>query len=399
MRFPVIICTGMLAACTAPADMSVAEARSAPTATSPATQDDGTYLDRVDPLGGQWNVLQVGGKDFTQFKASVNFSAGGFLNHSAGCGGGYPAFYQLDGERFRLTRREAIRVGKCGPGSAAQLAAAAESERQLASFLDEAIMWSRPGARTLTLTARDGTRALLARPAEPHPELAGRWQIESIGGKPLVTERRPPTLTIGMGSIGAYADCNSMGSTFTIPAPGRIKVTGSVISTLIGCPPEDAAEDSLMARAMMSATAYRTEGDRLIFTGGPAMVLRRPPRPDRRLAGEYEACGDTLLGGSHEGPVTLAIGEKTISDNAGCTAEFVADGPNLTLSLRQGPACAAPALPYVAGEPVGIGGKISTLAIARPDGFGFTDDGRLVLRTNRGLLNMCRKGSPRPFGG
>ena len=85
-------------------------------------------------------------------------------------------------------------------------------------------------------------------------------------------------------------------------------------------------------------------------------------------------------------------------DNAGCTAEYDADGPRLTLRLAGGPACAAKATPYVPGEPVSVGGAISTLAVARPDGFGFTEDGTLVLRTHRGLLTMCRIGAPPPFG-
>jgi hypothetical protein len=39
------------------------------------------------------------------------------------------------------------------------------------------------------------------------------------------------------------------------------------------------------------------------------------------------------------------------------------------------------------------------LAVAQPDGFGFDEEGRLILRTGRGLLTICRKGSPPPFGG
>jgi hypothetical protein len=154
-----------------------------------------------------------------------------------------------------------------------------------------------------------------------------------------------------------------------------------------------------MTKAMMSATGYRPEGNGLVFTGGPGMVLRRPPASDRRLAGEYEACGNTLLGAYHEGPITLSINERTMRDNAGCTAEYSAAGPNLTLRLGGAPACAAEALLFVPGEPVPVGGAISVLAVTRPDGFGFNDEGRLFLRTGRGLLSMCRKGSPPPLGG
>ena len=365
---------------------------------SGAAVDDGTYLKRIDPLGGQWSVERIGDEDFSRFKGWVNFSAGGFLNHGAGCSGGYPAFYRLDGQSIAITRREPIQVGKCAGASPASRAAAAASERRLASFIDQLAGWEKPDDGTLILTARDGTRAVMTRPVEPNPDLAGRWIIETIGGRPLVTERRPPTLIIGMGSIGVVADCNSMGSQFTIPSPGRIAVDGSVVGTAIGCPPEDSAEDALMVRAIASANAYRLEGGRLVLTGGPGMVARRPPPPDRRLAGEYKSCGNTLLGGYHEGPITLAIDPRTMRDNAGCAAEYVADGPRLTLRLADGPACAAKATPYIPGEPVSVGGAISTLAVTRPDGFGFSDEGQLLLRTHRGLLTMCRVGSPPPFG-
>ena len=371
----------------------------APSAQGAAAVDDGTFLERIDPVGGQWSMERIGGEDFQRFNAWINFSAGGFLNHGAGCSGGYPAFYQIDGRRMTITRREDVRVGKCGSAAPATAAAAAASERRLAAFLDHAVAWERPEDRTLILTTKDGTRAVLTRPVEPQPDLAGRWIIESIGGKAFVTERRPPTLTISMGSIGVVADCNRIGGPFTIPAPGRIAVTTPVVGTEKGCDPEDSAEDALMTKAMTSATAYRFEGDRLVFIGGPGMVMRRPSPPDRRLAGEYEWCGNTLLGAYHEGPITLAINERTMRDNAGCTAEYTAEGPELNLRLADSPACAAKVPPFVPGEPVPVGGEISTLAVTRPDGFGFDDQGRLILRTNRGLLTMCRKGSPRPFGG
>lgn len=45
-----------------------------------------------------------------------------------------------------------------------------------------------------------------------------------------------------------------------------------------------------------------------------------------------------------------------------------------------------------------IGGGISPLAVTRPDGFAFDDEGRLVIRTRRGLLTMCRNAEPQPVG-
>ena len=367
---------------------------------SPSTVavDDGTFLDRVDPLGGQWSVERIGEEDFRRFKGWINFSAGGFLNHGAGCSGGYPAFYRLEGQSIAITRLEPIQAGKCAGADPAGRAASAASERRLAAFIDQLASWQRLDDRTLILTSRDGTRALLTRPIEPNPDIAGRWLIQTIGGQPLVTERRPPMLTIAMGSIGVVADCNSMGAQFTVPAPGRIAIDDSVVGTQIGCPPEDLAEDALMVKAISSATAYRLENDRLILTGGPGLVARRPSPPDRRLAGEYKSCGNTLLGGYHEGPITLAIDARTMRDSAGCVAEYRASGPTLTLRLENSPACAARFTPFVQGEPVPVGGAISTLAVTRPDGFGFNDQGQLILRTHRGHLTMCRVGSPPPFG-
>lgn len=397
MRLLLIFAVATANACTDPAD-TVPTVEPAGALLTYAV-DDGTYLSRIDPLGGQWQIQRIGDHDFTVHDARIDFSAGGFLNHSAGCSGGYPAFYRLIGEQVTITRLEPIQVGKCSAAEAENRTAAAASEQQLAAFVDELAIWSRPDDRTLILTGKDGTRAVLTRPVEPHPELAGRWLIESIGDQPVVTERRPATLLISMESIGAYADCNSMGGLFTIPAPGRISVSGPLVSTAIGCASEDAAEDALMVSGMTSATAYQLQGGRLQFTGGLGMKLHRPPPPNRNLAGQYEACGNTLLGGYHEGPITLAIDNQTMRDNAGCTAAYTAQGPELTLSTQDDPTCANTAPPFEPGYPTGIGGPISMLAVAQPDGFGFDDQGHLVLRTARGLLTMCRKGDPPPFGG
>lgn len=394
-----LLCTSAVAAicaCTPQANSPLAE--TSPSEIARAVVDDGTYLERIDPLGGQWRVRQIGEEDLTRFKAWVTFSAGGFLNHGAGCSGGYPAFYRLDGERLTITRRVEAQIGKCGSAVPTQRTAAIGSERRLTAFLDQAATWSRLDDQTLVLAARDGTRAVLTRPIEPHPELAGRWLIESIAGKPFVTKPRQATLSISHGSIGASANCNSMGGEFTRSAPGRITVTGPLVSTAIGCPPKEAAEDALMAQAMGSVTAYRFDGDRLVLTGGPGLVLYRPSKPNRQLTGEYEACGNTLLGGYHTGPITLVIDEHTMLDNASCTASYRADGPRLTLRLEDEQACTNLEAPFVPGEPVPIGGKISTLAVAQPDGFGFDDQGRLILRTSRGLLTMCRKSSAPPSG-
>lgn len=397
MRTAVPPLLSLLAASCAPPQVSPPLPNAEPVAATEA-KDDGTYLERIDPLGGQWLVEQIGREDFRRFEnANVTFQSGGFLNHGAGCGGGHAAFYRLDGQRLTITRREPVRIGKC-EDSAAGAAAAANSEAVLGRVLDQANTWSKPNSGTLVLRAADGTEALLTRPVEPHPDLAGRWLIETVGGKRFVTERRPAILSINRGGIGAAADCNSLSASFTVPAPGRLVVDGQIIATEMGCPPDDMAEDTLMARAIAGARAYRIEGDRLIISGSPGMTLRRPQPSNRRLAGDYESCGNTLLGAYHEGPITLRFDGSTVSDNAGCRATYRADGPALFLTLSDGPACAAKAPPFPPGEAVPVGGAISTLAVTKPDGYGFTESGQLMLRTNRGLLALCRKGDSRTFG-
>ncbi|MDO1560305.1 META domain-containing protein [Brevundimonas sp. 2R-24] len=400
MRSLCLTALAFICACSAPAEAPAPDTIDAAAASVPIAPvaDDGSYLSQIDPLGGQWRLERIGDEDFARYQAWVNFSEGGFLNHGAGCSGGFPAFYRLEGQRISVTRLEAVRTGLCAAAPAGRRPAAVASERRLAAFIDQISGWSRPDPRTLILAGANGERAVLTRPTEPNPDIAGRWLIERIGGEPLVTEQRPATLSIGMGNIGAYADCNSMGSPFTTPAPGRLQVEGPVMSTAIGCAPEDQAEDELMARAITSATAYRVEGDRLFLTGGPGLAARRPPPPDRRLVGEYEACGNTMLGAYHEGPITLGIDLRRMRDNAGCAAEYSADGPHLSLRLETSAACADRAAPFIPGEPVGIGGEISLLAVAPPDAFGFNEQGQLILRTPRGLLTMCRKGSPPLFG-
>jgi hypothetical protein len=154
-----------------------------------------------------------------------------------------------------------------------------------------------------------------------------------------------------------------------------------------------------MTAAITSATTFHLQGDKLIFSGGKDMVVRRPPPPDRRLAGEYAACGDTLLGAYHEGPITLLIDSHNMADNAGCSASYSTNGPHISLVLEKNRStCASPAPSFLPGQPVAIGGAISPLATVRPDGFGFDEQGRLILRTMRGLLKMCRKASPLRLG-
>lgn len=350
--------------------------------------DDGTYLARIDPLGGRWQVERIGTERFAPGIASVDFSDGFFLSTTAGCGGGLPAFYRLDGAAIAVTRREPVRIGKC-PNRAG-----AGRERRLAGFIDKAARWAKPAPDRLEISAAGGAVASLSRPVEPNPRLAGRWRVVSIDGRGFAT-RRPAEVVFEMRAISATADCNRWGAPLGV-AGDRLTI-GRGIQTLIGCGAADQAKDTALFNAVAGATRFALEGeDRLLLRGKAALLLERPPEPDHRLVGRYAHCGNTVGGVGHAGPVTLAITPERMTDNAGCTARYTAAGPELSLALGSAPACRiAPAAPD--GYPE-VGGAISPLALLRPDGFGFSADGRLFLRTNRGLLALCREGEPRRFG-
>ncbi|MET0180920.1 MAG: META domain-containing protein [Novosphingobium sp.] len=357
-------------------------------ARDPGPVDDGTYLGRIDPLGGRWRVERLGAEPFPPDTAWVDFSDAFFLTTTAGCGGGHPAFYRLDGGSIAVTRREAVRIGKC-PDRAAP-----GRERRLAGFIDRAARWAKPSPDRLEITGHDGTRAVLARPIGPNPpQLAGRWRVVALGGRPFVS-RRPAEVVFGFGGISATADCNRWGAPLTVSGAGlRI---GQGMQTLIGCGAEDQAKDAALFGAVAGARRFVLTGRSLRLEGAAAVSLERFAPPDRRLVGRYAHCGNTVGGVGHGGPVTLAISSAAMTDNAGCTARYTAQGERLTLALGDAPACRiAPAAPEGFPE---VGGAISPLALLRPDGFGFSEDGRLFLRTRRGLLSLCRKGEPRRFG-
>lgn len=98
------------------------QAAAAPSATPAGAVDDGTFLQRIDPLGGQWQVASIGGEDFQSFKAWVNFSAGGFPNHGAGFRG-YSLGWKLENRVLRqwrdspdLARQMQPRISESQPG-------------------------------------------------------------------------------------------------------------------------------------------------------------------------------------------------------------------------------------------------------------------------------------------
>ena len=66
-------------------------------------------------------------------------------NCSQGCAGGHPAFYQLDGQRLAIIRREPVRIGKCA-GTRDMAALTNEQRARRASLLETLRVYRDRGA-------------------------------------------------------------------------------------------------------------------------------------------------------------------------------------------------------------------------------------------------------------
>lgn len=340
-------------------------------------------LAQIDPLGGTWLVRRVGEVPFPADRGIVTFSGGGFLTHEAGCGGGHPAFYQArPGGSLEIRRREAVRIGKC------EAPLSAEHERHLASFLDRAVRWERTGGQ-LTLTDSAGRVAVMERPVDPVPALAGRWNVVSIGGRSW-DGPEPAMVQFAPGWMSGNAGCNTGGAVWGSPDAGRITV-GSFASTQMGCDPVLMQSDAELFGALSGVSGYRTGADgRMILTGRQEMVLERPPMPSARLEGQYQGCGNTLVG-MYGGELTMDFNRETVIDQAGCRAAYSVDGTALALDLDDRPACSIPQIDRWDEGRDYAGRDVSTLALLRPDALAFDETGRLVMRAADGrTLTLCR---------
>ncbi|ANU06852.1 META domain-containing protein [Paraurantiacibacter namhicola] len=340
-------------------------------------------LAQIDPLGGTWIVRSVGMRDFPGDWGRVNFSGGGFFTHEAGCGGGHPAFYQARADgTLEVRRREAVRIGKCEGDWAPDF------ERRLAAFFDKAATWSRDGD-VLRLTDSDGQVAVLERPADPVPALAGRWQIVTIGGQ-VWTGSVTPTVQFQPGWMSGSAGCNTGGAQWSAPAPGRIAV-GSFAATQMGCSQELLESDSRLFGALAGVTGYEAGAEgRMVLTGRQEIVLERPPAPSARLKGRYRGCGNTIIG-LYGGELTMDFASDTATDQAGCRASYSVDGTALSLDFDDSPACSTPRIDRWDEGRDYAGREVSTLALLRPDALAFDETGQLVMRAADGrTLTLCR---------
>lgn len=271
MRYLAVIACLVTGACASAGPQS--EASPLPTnAISPPTSvadgDPASAAPMLRALEQRWEVVRIDTLAFPDKQAFVHFQKEGFFSHEAGCGGGHPAFYTATGEgALSTTRREAVVVGKCADRGAAAL------ERSLAKFMDKASGWSMPDAKTLVLTASDGKVAHLRLPGGPVPALEGAWQVVSIGGKAW-SGPKPATVSMSYNWIGAGAGCNGGGASWTLPGPGRLRLGDFSVTDML-CDEELMRAETDLFGAVMQATGYRIDGERVLLTGPRDIVLAR----------------------------------------------------------------------------------------------------------------------------
>ena len=150
---------------------------------------------------------------------------------------------------------------------------------------------------------------------------------------------------------------------------------------------------------MGGARRYAVLADgRVRLDGGrEALVLRRVrlQPAEQALPGRYQVCGSNPRGVLYAGEARVSFDGAAVHDSSGCQGTYTAQGARLDIRLAPSRAYSAP--PASGEADVEVGGEHSLLAGLRPDAYAFDDEGRLRVRTRRGLLDLCRDGR-RGFG-
>lgn len=352
----------------------------------------GAHSDRmrvVDPLGGSWRPVRIGTIAVPEAaEARLFFNGGSEYSTQAGCGN-FGGFYSVEGARLRVVQRDPIHLGKCRDRASARL------ETALAGFIAQASTYDLIPGGTLRIVARDGRTGLFRRPPPVIAALGGRWVVESIGGDSIPAARRA-RLHFHESWVSAAADCNQFGARVRPNAAGFTVSDGA--ATQMGCGPErEAFDDRLFGAVGKSRRYVALAGGRMRLEGGEPLVLLRPAAISPSLPGSYSACRSNPRGVMYDGVPAMTFTRDEVRDSAGCRASYRADGALLAIRRENSKECAAPPQSFASAD-LEVGERTSLLASLRPDAFAFDEEGVLRLRTNRGLLDMCRIGEPRPFG-
>lgn len=345
----------------------------------------------VDPLGGGWKPIRIGTVVVPPAsKAHVSFRAGNEYSAHVGCGA-VEGTYSLDGSRIRTKQSDPMDTSGCNDAASARIGKA------LSAFMPLTSTYALLADGSLRIVASDGRTALFRRPVAAVPALNGRWELERIG-RDEIASRRDMRVHFGGEAVSAFAGCNHWN--------GQIKTTRTGFTvdqsmmTLIGCRPELAAFDGRLFSAVRNAQHYAVlPANRVRLEGsGESLTLRRPPATSPSLPGVYRACGSNLRGISYNSVPAITFTATAVRDSAGCAGTYRAKGALLDIKRDDSRICSTPpAAPYNFVE-LEIGDQGSILALLRPDGYAFDEEGVLRLRTRRGILNLCRDGERQPLG-
>ena len=376
-RFGLSVLFLLTTACAAP-EQSPRPPAAVPAVPTFSQAQAATFLREIAPLDGNWRLFAFDGPPLkASSRAFLHGHEGTFLSTSGDCTSSWTS-YVRDGAQIEVTQHIPPETGKCADGGSAVL------DHALANAVASARSWSIDAAGRLILARSEGSATVFVRPVPRRPELNGRWVVESISSRPFQGR-----IDFGDEFVSAQAGCNSYGGQAMIGA-GTLTVRNGV-QTVIGCEKARAAAEATLFGALNGARTWGIASDGALRIEGTAPIVARRPTPaTHSLPGRYQVCNNSTLPFiSHDGEVWFEFDATTVRDQAGCTASYALAGAELRLTLGNATACGTPALPRRGAFEIGGPGR-SPLAQFRPDGFAWDEEGRLRLRTHRGLLALCK---------
>jgi heat shock protein HslJ len=101
------------------------------------------------------------------------------------------------------------------------------------------------------------------------------WVLTAVRGKAPLHGTEITSAFTPAGNVSGSAGCNHYGGTFTVSG-GAIRIS-SLVSTLMGCPPKIAAQESAFLKALAAARAYHVAGGKLTLetAGGRTLLTYR----------------------------------------------------------------------------------------------------------------------------
>ena len=222
----------------------------------------GTASGEGEPAG-LWELRSgiFGGEEIgipAQARGTIEFD-GRQIGGTSFCNG-FGGRYRLDGDRLLLEDLASTLVGCMGDVAAAELA--------FQGVLNAPGLSLAVDGSELLLTSDAGELRFTRVPPVPEAELVGtRWVLETVaqGGTASSTVGEPAVLELGEDGTATFSTgCRAMTGTWT--TRGDTVLLAGVEYDPSGCPPEVAAQASLVTQTLSDGFQVTVEGDRLTVT-------------------------------------------------------------------------------------------------------------------------------------